>query len=153
MSRRFTIGRDKHCDVPVFDDSVSRLHAEIWLADDGSLIMADCGSANGTTVVRGKQKFPLRQDVMLPGDYVRMGSIMLSVQEMMEAVEAKFPGVLTPPAALTPHAAVPPPPPVAYAPQPPPPPQPQAARPGGVLIRCECGAVKTQGQVCPGCHR
>ena len=91
MSRRFTIGRDKQCDVPVFDDSVSRLHAEIWLADDGSLIMADCGSANGTTVVRGKQKFPLRQDVMLPGDYVRMGSIMLSVQEMMEAVEAKFP--------------------------------------------------------------
>src|SRR5262249_3037631 len=96
MSRRFTIGRDRHCDVPIFDDSVSRLHAEIWLADDGSLMLADRGSANGTTVVRGKTKFSLGQDVILLGDYIRMGSVMLSADEIVEAVEAKQPGALTP---------------------------------------------------------
>jgi predicted component of type VI protein secretion system len=161
MSRRFTIGRDKNCDVPIFDDSVSRLHAEIWLADDGSLMMTDRGSANGTTVVRGKTKFPLNQDVILPGDYIRMGSVMLSAGEIVEAVEAKQPGALT-------HTALPPSPPVAAAAPPPPPhfagpphgyaagagPVPPPPRPpGGVLVRCECGAIKTAGQICPGCHR
>jgi hypothetical protein len=57
MSCRFTIGRHKHFDVPVFDDSVSRL-----------LIMAGCRSVNGTSVVRGTRQFPLGQNVMLPGD-------------------------------------------------------------------------------------
>jgi hypothetical protein len=161
MSRRFTIGRDRDCDVPIFDDSVSRLHAEIWLADDGSLMMADRGSANGTTVVRGKLKFPLNQEVILPGDYIRMGGVMLSAGEIVEAVEAKLPGVLTPrTAAPSPPApgSFPPPPPPAFPPPPaatPPgmhhanPPQPQ----GGQLVRCECGAIKTLGQICPGCHR
>jgi predicted component of type VI protein secretion system len=142
MSRRFTIGRDKNCDVPIFDDSVSRLHAEIWLADDGSLMMADRGSVNGTTVVRGQAKFPLNQDVILPGDYIRMGTVILSAGEIVEAVEAKQPGALT-------HAA--PSPPRAPAPPPVMPPPPRPA--GGPLIRCECGAVKTFGQICPGCHR
>lgn len=151
--------------MPIFDDSVSRLHAEIWLADDGSLMMADRGSVNGTTVVRGQAKFPLNQDVILPGDYIRMGSVMLSAGDIVGAVEAKQPGALTPQAAIpagsppVPHAQVPlpPPPPVPYAaPSPPlplappsPPPRPQ----GGPLVRCECGAIKTHGQICPGCHR
>jgi predicted component of type VI protein secretion system len=152
MSRRFTIGRDRECDVPIFDDSVSRLHAEIWLADDGSLMMADRGSANGTTVVRGKLKFPLNQEVILPGDYIRMGGVMLSAGEIVEAVEAKQPGVLTPRAAI-PSALPPPPLPPAF---PPPPGMHNAGPPrpqGGQLVRCECGAIKTLGQICPGCHR
>jgi len=168
MSRRFTIGRDKHCDVPIFDDSVSRLHAEIWLADDGALMMADRGSVNGTTVVRGKSKFSLNQDVILPGDYIRLGSVMLSAGEIVEAVEAKQPGALTHPALPTPppvagplpHAApyaTPPlPPPPAHHAGPGAPAAPPAAPPrpaGGPLVRCECGAIKTFGQICPGCHR
>jgi predicted component of type VI protein secretion system len=170
MSRRFTIGRERQCDVAVFDDSVSRLHAEIWLAEDGSLMMSDCGSANGTTVVRGQEKFPLRQEVMLPGDLVRMGGVMLSVQEMVEAVEARNPGALTP-RTLTPHAvlppppSLPPPPPIAYQmsqyqqhdPSPslssPPPASRPAPAPGAPLVRCECGAIKAQGQFCPVCQR
>src|SRR5579862_863871 len=158
MSRRFTIGRDKECDVPIFDDSVSRLHAEIWLAEDGSLMMADRGSVNGTTVVRGQQKFPLNQDVILPGDYVRMGSVILSAGQIAEAVEAKYPGALTPGAAR-PRVGPPPPPPARqFSPPPaygsPPYTSPAAApRPGGALVRCSCGAIKSMGQICPGCHQ
>ena len=66
MSRRFTIGRDKNCDVAIADDSVSRLHAEIWLAADGALTVADKGSSNGTTLMRNGKASPLREEVVLP---------------------------------------------------------------------------------------
>ncbi|MBI4523796.1 MAG: FHA domain-containing protein [Deltaproteobacteria bacterium] len=35
MTKKFTIGRDKNCDIPIADDSVSRLHAEITIVDGG----------------------------------------------------------------------------------------------------------------------
>src|SRR5205823_2832269 len=91
MSRRFSIGRDRRSDVPIADDSVSRLHAEIWLADDGSLMMADRGSSNGTTILRNGASFPLREDVILPGDVIRLGSVALPVPEIVGAVEARQP--------------------------------------------------------------
>jgi hypothetical protein len=173
MPRRFTIGRDGRCDVPIADDSVSRIHAEIWLAEDGSLFMADRGSSNGTTILRAGQSFPLKQDVVLPGDQVRFGGVTLTVSDVISAVEIKNPGALTPRAAPSPGAAHPagspaaPLPPPRMSPPPPPPPPPPIANsapppapgwppvPGraGQLIRCECGAIKTIGQPCPGCNR
>src|SRR5437870_8823725 len=96
MPRRFTVGREKGCDIPIADDSVSRLHAEIWLADDGALMMADRGSSNGTTLLRGGQSFPLRQDVLLPGDQVRFGGVSLGVSDLVSAIESRAPGALTP---------------------------------------------------------
>ena len=140
MPRRFTIGRDKNCDVPIADDSVSRRHAEIWLAEDGSLRMADQGSSNGTSVLRADQKISLGESVLVPGDQIRFGAIILEVEEIVAAVEAKNPGALT----RTPVA----PPPIPPPPPPLPPPIPPAA-----LVRCTCGAIKTLGQICPSCHR
>jgi len=49
--RKFTIGRDKGCDVLIGDESVSRVHAEIWL-EGGTVMIADRGSSNGTSLVR-----------------------------------------------------------------------------------------------------
>lgn len=98
MLRRFTIGRDRGCDVPIADDSVSRLHAEIWMTEDGAILMADRGSSNGTTLLRDGVSFPLRQDVLLPGDEVRFGGALLSVRDIIEAIEIRHPGALTPPA-------------------------------------------------------
>jgi predicted component of type VI protein secretion system len=146
--RRFTIGRERSCDVPIADESVSRVHAEIWLAEDGALMMSDRGSSNGTTVMRAGEAFPLKHDVVLPGDRVRFGGVTLEIAQVIEAVEVKHPGALTPKSALK----LPPPPP----PPPPPaaggiPPLPKPAP--GALVRCECGAVKNVGQPCPGCHR
>ena len=159
MPRRFTIGREKSCDVPIADDSVSRLHAEIWLAEDGALMMVDRGSSNGTTLLRGGQSFPLRQDVLLPGDQVRFGSALLSATELVKAVESRNPGALTPRsgAAMAPPRYAPqplPPPPPAMTPPPAPPPGgPMGPSSTGVLVRCDCGAIKSVGQICPGCHR
>ena len=140
MTRRFTIGRDKSCDIPIADDSVSRVHAEVWLGSDGTLMMSDSGSSNGTHVIRNGESFPLRQDAVLPTDQIRFGSIVLGIQDVIEAIEARNPGSLRP----------------AFAPPPPPPPP--AAMVGslprpGQFIRCDCGAIKAVGRSCPECLR
>lgn len=152
MSRRFTIGRERSCDVPVADESVSRVHAEIWLNEDGSLMLADRGSSNGTILIRAGQAFPLTNAVVMASDQVRLGSATLLVAELISAVESRNPGALTP---MTARPASPPslPPPVPQYSAPPPPPVPQAPRAGGMLVRCYCGAVKTYGQPCPNCHQ
>jgi predicted component of type VI protein secretion system len=181
MPRRFTIGRERSCDVAIADDSVSRVHAEIWLAEDGALVLEDRGSSNGSTLIRAGQSSPLKNEVVLPGDQIRFGGVTLGVRDLIEAVESKFPAALTPaaakapkagpmgvPAAVTPARAVPPPlpPPLPFvatpgpraAQTPPPLPSPSSPSParragGGQVIRCECGAIKTVGQICPGCNQ
>ena len=74
MSRRFTIGRERNCDVPIADDSVSRVHAEIWLNEDGALMMADRGSSNGTVLIRAGQPLPLTNQVVMAADQVQFGA-------------------------------------------------------------------------------
>jgi len=139
--RKFTIGRDKGCDVLIGDESVSRVHAEIWL-EGGTVMIADRGSSNGTSLVRAGGSSPLNFGSVDRTDRVRFGSVTLGVQELIEAIEIKNPGVFRP-------AAGPPPLP----PPLPPPPPPPLARAGPALVRCECGAIKTPGETCPGCRR
>jgi FHA domain len=175
MPRRFTIGRGRESDIAIADDSVSRVHAEIWLEDDGSLMLADRGSSNGTELIRAGQASAIAKTVLLTGDQIRFGSVTLALKDLIDAVELKNPGALTrragppaPPPIPPPLRAGPPPPPP-YSPPPSPPklppvPPPLAAMgqreqagppppPSGPIVRCECGAIKTVGQVCPGCHR
>jgi hypothetical protein len=171
MSRKFTIGRERNCDVLIADESVSRVHAEIWLAEDGALMMADRGSSNGTVLMRAGQPHTLQNEVVLPGDQVKFGAVTLTVTELVDAIDLKYPGALRPgalrpgPPPLPPRfppAFPPPPPPLPRAAPPPLPPPPpgmgtgptSGIRPaGGMVVRCDCGAIKTLGQVCPGCHR
>jgi hypothetical protein len=157
MTRKFTIGREKSCDIPIADESVSRVHAEVWLSDDGCLMMADNGSSNGTTVLRNGLSFPLRQDVMLPTDQVRFGNVTLGVSDVVEAIESRNPGALLPGGGFAP----PPPPPPALSAPPPPAgmvpalpmaPPPVQVRPGQ-LLRCSCGAIKAFGKACPECNQ
>lgn len=48
------LGRDPASDIPILDRRVSRQHARIEPEDDGSLLLVDNGSANGT-FVNGEQ--------------------------------------------------------------------------------------------------
>jgi predicted component of type VI protein secretion system len=210
MPHRFTIGRDRSSDIAIADDSVSRTHAEIWLEDDGTLMLADHGSSNGTELIRAGETSALSKAAVLPGDQVRFGGVTLTVKDLIDAIETKSPGALTgsgsgsgsrspqeakpapplppplppqqnSPPLPRPNVALPPPPERAVAPPPlpstperpqplrpaaPPPPPPPlppipdrppaeraAAPPASPLVRCECGAIKKQDQVCPACHR
>ena len=161
MPRRFTIGRDRANDIAIVDDSVSRTHAEMWLEDNGTLMLSDQGSSNGTELTRGGATLPLIKTALLPGDSIRFGTVTLSLKELIDAIELKYPGALTrPPQAPqqppSPPPRLPPPPlPPAIPKQggPPLPPRAAAGPTNNPLVRCECGAIKTLGQICPGCNR
>ncbi|MCG6861051.1 MAG: FHA domain-containing protein [Chromatiaceae bacterium] len=45
---KFSIGRERSCAIPVADDSVSAMHAELTFLGDGKLLLTDCNSTNGT---------------------------------------------------------------------------------------------------------
>jgi predicted component of type VI protein secretion system len=89
MARRFTIGRDRQCDVAVADESVSRRHAEIWMAEDGTLRMADLQSSNGTKLIREGKSSVLKEAVVMAGDQVRMGVVTMGVDELIERLGLK----------------------------------------------------------------
>jgi len=65
---RFSIGRDKECDLVMIDFAISRAHALVELRREG-YVLTDAGSANGTFVngVRVSGEGSLLQD----GDQVR----------------------------------------------------------------------------------
>lgn len=67
----FTIGRDEACDLCVRDASISRCHAIIEKRESGYVI-SDRGSTNGTWI----NEQPVQQQVLVPGDRVRLGSVI-----------------------------------------------------------------------------
>jgi len=51
VGRTLVVGRAVECDVPVFDPTVSRHHAELTVLDDGDGVrVRDLGSSNGTSI-------------------------------------------------------------------------------------------------------
>lgn len=147
---KYTIGREKACDIPIADDSVSRLHAEISLSDRAQIVLTDLRSQNGTVILRDGKTIEVRTEILQPTDEVRFGSITLAARDIIQTIERKKPGALSVarPQHPSPGHGMPggppaPPPGIAFGAQPAP----------GRLVRCDCGAVKTIGQPCPGCHR
>jgi predicted component of type VI protein secretion system len=135
--RTFTIGRDRRCDIPIADDSVSTRHAELTFLDDGKLLITDCKSTNGTWLIQGDgREQRTRQELVSPMDQVRFGNAVLSIKAILEALALKHPRFeQTPAQAQTP--------------------QPTSKHwiQGRQLIRCACGAVKSVDEACPSCGR
>ena len=74
-NRRVVLGRAASCDLTLPDPSISRQHAEIRF-EDGSCILSDLGSANGT-LLNGK---PLAGSVAIkPNDRITLASIDLTL--------------------------------------------------------------------------
>ena len=113
---RFRIGRGKECELrPVGqgDTSVSRVHAQVEILDDGTLIVRDAGSRNGT-LVNGSLIEDERSIVV--GDRLGLGAIGPElVLEQIERVAARPPAEPVPPAPVV--EAAPEPPPAARSPR------------------------------------
>ncbi|UQA97968.1 FtsK/SpoIIIE domain-containing protein [Streptomyces halobius] len=72
------IGRSADADVPLDDPDVSRLHCAVTVEPDGSVLVADLRSTNGTSVDGtdlGERPTPLR-----PGALLRVGESALRLQ-------------------------------------------------------------------------
>lgn len=74
------IGRDPDCDIVLDHPAISRRHARLGPpAGDGSRLVEDLGSANGT-FVGGDQVLPGEPRPAAPGSRVRVGPLELEVQ-------------------------------------------------------------------------
>ncbi|MGA9452025.1 MAG: FHA domain-containing protein [Verrucomicrobiia bacterium] len=69
------VGRDPDCDFPIAHPSVSALHCELVLSNDGVLIH-DCDSTNGT-FVNGE---PVKEAWLRAGQTVQLGGVKLFVE-------------------------------------------------------------------------
>jgi hypothetical protein len=76
------VGRVAGSAIRIDDPSVSRMHCSISLRSDGSVIVADLGSANGTLV----NEVPLKPDearILNKGDVISVGDFKLTVTEIV----------------------------------------------------------------------
>ena len=72
----FRIGRKNDCQLQLFSDSISRLHAEIRLTDTG-IWLKDCGSTNGTFV---NFRRLVDEQQLNPGDVVHFANFEFKVE-------------------------------------------------------------------------
>jgi hypothetical protein len=76
-----TIGRTAGNAIQLDDHSVSRMHASLTLKSGGQIVIADLGSANGTTV--NGQLLPTSEARPLnKGDVIGVGDLRLTVAEI-----------------------------------------------------------------------
>lgn len=75
------IGRASGNAVRIDDPSISRLHCSLSLRPDGSIVIGDLGSANGTSV---NDQLLARDEARAvgAGDTIRVGDFVLSVSEV-----------------------------------------------------------------------
>ena len=69
------VGRDPECDFPITHPTVSTLHCEFEVSNNGVTIR-DCGSTNGT-FINGD---PVKHARLLPGQEIRLGDVELFVE-------------------------------------------------------------------------
>lgn len=87
MPRRTAfVGRSRSSDIHLTDRTVSRLHAELTLADDGGIYVTDCGSRYGTQVRTRSGWMPVRQRFVRTNDVLRLGDFEIAVGELLARV-------------------------------------------------------------------
>lgn len=75
---RLSVGRTKENDIVIDDTSVSKLHASLRMSPEGTLVVADTGSTNGT-FVNGERIAYGKAVTVMPGKALRFGVIDVAV--------------------------------------------------------------------------
>jgi pSer/pThr/pTyr-binding forkhead associated (FHA) protein len=83
IAGRTLIGRDAECDIQLLDTGVSRKHACVLEQDDGSVIVRDLKSHNGT-LVRGQR---LTEAVLSQGDELVVGDTRFEFRNVLGDAE------------------------------------------------------------------
>ncbi len=77
-SDRISIGRARNCDVVLRDPSVSKLHAHVRREPNGTWVIIDLDSHNGTAV-GDVPILPSRPEPLRPGELVTFGGVTARV--------------------------------------------------------------------------
>lgn len=78
IGSRTLIGRDPECDIQVLDRAASRKHACVLEQDDGTVLLRDLASQNGTRV--GDEE--VREALLSPGDEITIGDTVFEYREV-----------------------------------------------------------------------
>ncbi len=81
LDRPSVIGRSPDADLTLEDGQASRRHAQVSPATDGSAVVEDLGSANGTFVNQNELVGPARLD---PGDELLIGVTLIQVRSAQQ---------------------------------------------------------------------
>ena len=101
LGRTVVVGRAVTSDIPIYDPTISRRHAEVSLGENGVLVK-DLGSSNGTFLNGAK----IAEAEAGPNDVVTFGKVAFRVKEV--TAPAPRPQVVPTPAEFTnPRAPVP----------------------------------------------
>ena len=86
--RTYAIGRSPEAAIRISNAqrTVSMMHAEITVTDDGRLYLTDRESTNGTAVFRHGGWVVLRQDFVDPGERIRLGAYETTVAQLLAAL-------------------------------------------------------------------
>lgn len=76
------VGRALNSDIPVFDPTISRRHAEV-ICDDGGVQVRDLGSSNGSFLNGAK----IDSTKVAPGDIVTFGKVAFRLKELAPTPE------------------------------------------------------------------
>src|SRR5205823_8885098 len=82
-TKSVTIGRSTRCEISIHDDSLSRQHAMLHIAD--RLTIEDLGSRNGT-MVRGVRISRAEPTPIAIGELVGLGAISIMLQRRSRGV-------------------------------------------------------------------
>lgn len=87
----FAIGRSPEAAIRIPDTqrTVSMLHADVTITDDGRLYLTDRNSTNGTAVFRRGEWRSLRQDFVGPDERLRFGGHETTMAELLAMVAEK----------------------------------------------------------------
>jgi len=79
-----TIGRAQECHLVLDDDSISRLHANIEVSDEGYLLIQDAHSSNGTFLRRNGRWIRIRKVILGTQDRIRFGDHEVPLDHLVE---------------------------------------------------------------------
>jgi hypothetical protein len=77
--RRKSVGRTKENDIFINDPSVSKLHASLALDENGTLLVADTGSTNGT-FINGRRIPYGKAEVLSESDKLMFGTVEVAIR-------------------------------------------------------------------------
>ncbi|MCW5773893.1 MAG: FHA domain-containing protein [Rhodospirillaceae bacterium] len=79
----YRVGRDPANDIVIEHGSVSREHCELRLQDDGTVLLVDLGSMNGTAVRQNGQWEPVEQATVECDERILLGEIVTTVAALL----------------------------------------------------------------------
>jgi len=86
VGQSIEIGRSKNCGLALVDLHVSSRHARLWLSEQGSYLLEDLGSSNGTRINHKEVKSRVE---LVDGDKIFVGKSVIRFA-MADAVDLKF---------------------------------------------------------------